>query len=190
MLACFLVAALAMRSLRYAAIATVPILLVVPWLYGTMWAAGYAVNLVTGTIGAISIGIGIDFAIHLVARYREEHAREGDRDVAMRATARGTGVALVASATSSVVGFAVLAFAPMPLFAAYGLLTAVMIAMALVATLLVLPPLLRLTSKDERDVPGRRSVARDDGVVADGRTAGERHVASPADADRDLAAGL
>jgi uncharacterized protein len=43
----------------------------------------YAVNLVTGTIGAISIGIGIDLAIHLVARYREEHARLGNRDLAM-----------------------------------------------------------------------------------------------------------
>ena len=137
-----------MRSLRSAAIAIVPILLVVPWLYGTMWAAGYSINLVTGTIGAISIGIGIDFAIHLIARYREEHARLGDRDLAMRATGAGTGVALVASALSSIVGFLVLAFAPMPLFAAYGLLTALMIAMALTATLLVLPPLLRLSTRD------------------------------------------
>lgn len=147
-LACLLVAALALRSLRTAAVAVVPILLVVPWLYGVMGATGTAVNLVTGTIGAISIGIGIDFAIHLVARYREELARLGDRDLAMRVTGEGTGVALVASATSSVLGFLVLAFAPMPMFAAFGLLTATMIAMALVATLLVLPPLLRLTSRD------------------------------------------
>jgi predicted RND superfamily exporter protein len=147
-LACLLVAALALRSLRTAAVAVVPILLVVPWLYGVMGATGTAVNLVTGTIGAISIGIGIDFAIHLVARYREELARVGDRDRAMRITGEGTGVALVASAASSVFGFLVLAMAPMPMFAAFGLLTATMIAMALVATLLVLPPLLRLTSRD------------------------------------------
>jgi uncharacterized protein len=48
----------------------------------------------------------------------------------------------VASAVSSVVGFVVLAFAPMPMFASFGLLTAVMIAMALTATIVVLPPLL------------------------------------------------
>jgi len=47
-----------------------------------------------------------------------------------------------------VAGFAVLAFAPMPLFASYGFLTAVMIAMALAASLLVLPALLLLISKD------------------------------------------
>jgi len=40
------------------------------------------------------------------------------------------------------------ALAPMPMFASYGLLTAVMIAMALTASLLVLPSLLMLVTKD------------------------------------------
>ena len=146
LLACFAVALVAMRSLRHALIALVPITLVVPWLYGLMQALGFTINLVTGTIGAISIGIGIDFAIHLIERFREEQGRHGDRDDALRATAAGTGLALVASAASSSIGFGVLAFAPMPLFASYGLLTAIMIAMALVATMLVLPTLLRATA--------------------------------------------
>ena len=57
-------------------------------------------------------------------------------------------MALVASAASSVVGFAILAFAPMPMFAAYGLLTTVMIFLAAVASLVVLPPLLMLVTRD------------------------------------------
>lgn len=146
LLVCLLVALVAMRSLRQALVAIVPIMLVVPWLYGLMHALGYSINLVTGTIGAISIGIGIDFAIHMVQRFREEVGHGHDRDDAMRRTGAGTGVALVASAGSSVIGFAVLSFAPMPLFASYGLLTAIMVAMALVATLLVLPALLRIAT--------------------------------------------
>ncbi len=50
---------------------------------------------------------------------------------------------------SSAVGFFILAFAPMPMFASYGLLTAVMILMAAAATLLVLPSLLVLVTKDQ-----------------------------------------
>lgn len=157
-LACLAVALVAMRSLRFAVIAIVPILLVVPWLYGLMHALGFSINLVTGTIGAISIGIGIDFAIHLVERFREERTRRPDRDDALRATAEGTGLALVASAASSVVGFGVLAFAPMPLFASYGLLTSMMVAMALVATLLVLPALLRATTPADPDASRTRRV--------------------------------
>lgn len=158
-MACLAVALVAMRSLRHAVIAIVPILLVVPWLYGLMHALGFSINLVTGTIGAISIGIGIDFAIHLVERFREERARRPDRDDALRATAEGTGLALVASAASSVIGFGVLAFAPMPLFASYGLLTSLMVAMALVATLLVLPTLLRATTAADPDATRTRRVA-------------------------------
>ena len=150
-LLCLVIAGVFMRSLRLAVVVIIPILLVVAWLYAFMYAFGFAINIVTATIGAVSIGIGIDFAIHFTERFREEMGRYGDRLEAVRAAAAGTGLALVASASSSIVGFAILAFAPMPLFASYGFLTAVMIAMALVASLAVLPPLLTLIARDDTD---------------------------------------
>ncbi len=66
----------------------------------------------------------------------------GDRLVALERTAEGTGVALIASAATSVLGFIIMGFAPMPMFASYGILTAVMIFLAAAASLLVLPSLL------------------------------------------------
>lgn len=148
LLACLIVATVFLRSLRYGIVSIVPIVMVVAWLYAFMEIAGFAINLVTATIAAVSIGIGIDFALHYVSRYREELLRWGDRVVAVRVAGEGTGLALVASAISSAVGFGILAFAPMPLFAAYGLLTALMIMMALVATLAVLPSLLMIVTQD------------------------------------------
>jgi uncharacterized protein len=142
------VAAIFLRSIRYGLASIVPILMVVAWLYAFMEVAGYSINLVTATIAAVSIGIGIDFAIHFIARYREELERTGDRATAVAITGEGTGLALVASAASSAVGFGILALAPMPLFAAYGLLTALMIVMALAATLVVLPSVLMLITRD------------------------------------------
>jgi predicted RND superfamily exporter protein len=124
----------------------VPILVVVAWLFAFMHLAGYGINIVTATIGAVSIGIGIDFAIHFIMRYREELERLSDRLEAVDAAGAGTGAALAASALSSVVGFAIMAFAPMPMFSVYGLLTAIMIVMALIATLAVLPGLLVLVT--------------------------------------------
>ena len=155
---CLLIAAAFMRSIRYGVVVIVPILVVVSWLYAFMFLFGFAINIVTATIGAVSIGIGIDFAIHFAVRYREELAERGARAAAVQAAGEGTGVALVASAASSVAGFAVLAFAPMPLFASYGLLTAVMIAMALAASLLVLPGLLMLITKDSSPSPDSNPV--------------------------------
>ena len=148
LLLCLIVATTFLRSLRYGLASIVPIIMVVAWLYAFMEIAGYAINIVTATIAAVSIGIGIDFAIHFIARYREELERTGRRQTAVEIAAEGTGTALVASAFSSAIGFGILAFAPMPLFAAYGLLTALMIMMALVATLAVLPSLLVLVTRD------------------------------------------
>ena len=108
---------------------------------------GFALNFVTATIGAISIGVGIDYSIHMTERYREELGRATDKMAALRQAARGTGVALVASAASSIVGFAIMGFAPMPLFASYGMLTAIMIFLALAASILVLPSLLILVTR-------------------------------------------
>lgn len=145
---CVLIAALFLRSIRLGLVSVVPILMTISWLYAFMERAGYNINIVTATIAAVSIGIGIDFAIHFIARFREELARVGDRMEAVRMAGEGTGSALVASAVSSAVGFGILAFAPMPLFAAYGLLTAVMIGMALIATLVVLPGILVMITRD------------------------------------------
>jgi predicted RND superfamily exporter protein len=137
---------LALRSVRLAVVTVVPIGLVVVWLYALMEVTGLALNFVTATIGAVSIGVGIDYSIHMTERYREELARSTGSLAALERAARGTGVSLLASAGSSVLGFAIMGFAPMPLFATYGALTALMIFLALAASLLVLPALLRVAT--------------------------------------------
>ena len=137
---------LTMKSLRYAVVTVVPIGLVVAWLYGVMYIAGVALNYVTAMIGAISIGVCIDYSIHMTQRFREELNRDKCKSEAIKRAAAGTGVALVASAASSIVGFAIMGFAPMPIFASYGQLTAVMIFFALLASLIVLPCLLVIIS--------------------------------------------
>ena len=136
----------AMRSFKFAIVTVIPIGLVVVWLYGIMHVFGFELNFVTATIGAVSIGVGIDYSIHMTERFREEMNRSILPMDAVRKAAKGTGVALLASAGSSIGGFAVMGFAPMPLFSSYGILTATMIALALTASILVLPALLTLVT--------------------------------------------
>jgi predicted RND superfamily exporter protein len=145
--ACLILLAFWMRSVTLAVVTIIPIGLVVSWLYAFMYVAGYSLNFVTATIAAVSIGVGIDYSIHMTQRFREELGRGHGAEDALRAAASGTGVALAGSAASSIIGFAVMAFAPMPLFSAYGVITAGMIFMAAVAALFVLPSLLLLTHR-------------------------------------------
>ena len=158
-LACFVVAAGFMRSLRYALVSIIPILLVVTWLYGLMHQAGFAINVVTSIIGAVSVGIGIDFSTHFTMRFLEERRSGAAPPQAVAAAGAGTGSALAGSAMTSVAGFGILAFAPMPMFATYGLLTAIMIVLALIASLFVLPSLLIVATGDKA-VAGSRTVPR------------------------------
>lgn len=148
MVLCLAVAALVMRSLRMAAVSVIPIALVVVWLLGFMAIFNYDINVITATIAAISIGVGIDFSIHFTMRFRTELASGLSRLEAVRSAAEGTGTALVLSGSTSIIGFGLLALAPMPLFAAYGLLTAVMVGFSLLASLTVLPSLLYLVSRE------------------------------------------
>ena len=144
--AAFLVLLIAFRSFRYALVTILPIGLVVSWLYGIMYIGGYSLNLVTATIGAISIGVGIDFSIHITQRFREEILKN-NTETALIKTLNGTGIALLGSAISSITGFIIMGFAPMPMFASFGQLTAIMIFLALISSVFVLPSLLVMVSK-------------------------------------------
>ena len=143
----------ALRSFRYALVTVIPVVLVAAWLYGIMYLVGFNLNFVTATIGAVSIGVGIDYSVHMTVRFREELGRSGDRMQALRRAANGTGMALAVSAVSSILGFAILGFAPMPMFSAFGILTALMVFLALAASIVVLPSLLLLATFEKAKGP-------------------------------------
>ncbi len=144
-IACVVLVALVLRSLRNAIVAVSPSLLVVMWVYGVMYVVGLSVNVVTATIAAIAVGVGLDYSTHYTMRYREE-LRIADHPIdAVRRAGSDTGGPLAVSAMSSIVGFGVMALAPMPIFATFGLLTAVMVLLSLAVSLFVLPSLLLIT---------------------------------------------
>ncbi|MCP4958516.1 MAG: MMPL family transporter [Actinomycetia bacterium] len=144
---CALLAAVFMKSPKYGIAAVVPIMLVVGWVYGFMWWADYKINVVTATIAAIAVGVGIDYSTHFTMRFREEFENEPSRFPALRRAGEGTGGALAVSALSSIIGFAVMSFAPMPIFVTFGTLTAVMIVFSLLVALLVLPSVLLVVTR-------------------------------------------
>ena len=147
LLLCGLLAMVFMRSVKYGLAAVTPILLVVGWIYGFMYLFDYKINVVTATIAAIAVGVGIDYSTHFTMRFREEFEHEPSRFPALRRAGEGTGGALAVSALSSIIGFTVMAFAPMPIFVTFGTLTAVMIFFSLLVALLVLPSLLLVVTR-------------------------------------------
>lgn len=122
----------------------VPVVLVVLWTYGLMYATGIPFGPVTATIAALAIGIGVPYTIHIARRFQEDRRGNHDVDVAMRSTMRHTGGALAGSAFTTMAGFGVLITSSLTPFQQMGLVTVYAIGLSLLASVLVLPSLLAL----------------------------------------------
>ncbi|WP_255291479.1 MMPL family transporter [Natrinema sp. CBA1119] len=98
----------------------------------------------------IGIGIGVDYAIRIGERFLEEYRGGGSDHIAsLRRTVRGTGGALLASATTTAAGFGVLALVPS--LQRFGIITSVAIGYAFLASILVLPSLLAVWAMNTGD---------------------------------------
>ncbi len=101
-------------------------------------------NVSTVIIFSISLGLAVNGTIHVLARFREEMHSGLGREAALVRAARGTGRAIVISCVTLMAGFSVLLLSSFIPVRNFGELIAVTIGGCLVATLLVLPPLLRV----------------------------------------------
>ena len=131
------------RSLKIALTAVLPSILSVGVILGLMGLSGIPLDIMTITIAAVSVGIGVDDAIHYVHRYRQELGVDGDAIAAMHRSHASVGRAMYYTSLIVVAGFSILAlsnFIPSILF---GLLTGFAMLMALAANLTLLPLLLR-----------------------------------------------
>ena len=125
-----------------AVIAVMPILLVLLWVLGTMTLLGIPYNVVTALITALSIGIGVDYTIHIIHRFTEElHGGKSLID-ATTTTLATTGSALIGSALTTALAFAVLIFSPLVPFQQFGVVTGITIVFALVASIAIVAPML------------------------------------------------
>jgi hypothetical protein len=102
-----------------------------------MYATGASLNIVTVTIATISLGVGIDYCIHVTERYREGRERGDSHHAALIGVGGACGLALVGSAASDIAGFLVIALSPMGLFSNFGIYSAAMIALSLIASLVL-----------------------------------------------------
>jgi predicted RND superfamily exporter protein len=153
----------------------VPILVTVVAVVASMRALDIAFNAINGTILAIAVGIGIDYAVHVVHRFADEY-RERSLYPALTRTVVGTGGALTGSMLTTVFGIGVLALALNPALGVFGVLISLSVLYAYLSSVFLLPSLLvlweRYATETDTVVPtidtaadvmtGRRSPSEDD----------------------------
>ncbi|MBT3846906.1 MAG: MMPL family transporter [Euryarchaeota archaeon] len=135
-----------------AVMTTTPIFLVIIWLYGMIEIAGYGLNMVTVAIAAMSLGVGIDYVIHVVERFREEQENGHDTITAIEIVGGASGLALFGSALSDIGGFLVITQSSMGFFSTFGLFCAIMIGLSLLASIILTPALIGIIHRNKISV--------------------------------------
>ena len=143
LLAISIVLVAALRSFRLGLISLVPNFVPAVAGFGVWGLAKGEVGLALSVVVAMTIGIVVDDTVHFLSKYRRARREDGHApDDAVRYAFRTVGRAMVTATVVLVAGFLVLLLSVFVPTAEVGLLTALIIAFALVADCVLLPPLL------------------------------------------------
>src|SRR5688500_6461637 len=135
-----------------------PLCVAVPALFGLMGTFGIELNVVTAMLSSIMIGVGVDYTVHFLWRYRDERRGGHDAEQAARLALTTVGRGIVFNALAEVLGFSVLAFSNFLPVQFFGFLVVVSISVCMLAAMVLMPPL--VVWLDPRFARARASDAR------------------------------
>ena len=130
------------RSLTIAVICIIPNAIAAAFVLGIMGWLNIPLDIMTITIAAVSVGIGVDNTIHYMHRFRREYSRFGNYRETMFFCHNSIGRAMYFTSMTIVAGFSILALSNFIPTIVFGLLTSLAMVVALTGSLTLLPQLL------------------------------------------------
>lgn len=141
-LAIFVMFFMLFKNWKLAVIGVIPTVVAAGLILGLMGWLGIMLDIMTITIAAITIGIGVDNAIHYIHRFREEVELDGDYWGAVKRCHSSVGRAIYYTSITVTLGFSIMALSSFIPSIYFGLLTGFAMLVALVGNLTLLPLLL------------------------------------------------
>ena len=133
------------RSIKISIIAILPNFLAAGIVLGGMGIMRIPLDMMTITIAAITVGIGVDHAIHYLTRFIREFSIDGNYVASMHRAHASIGQALFYTAITIIVGFSILALSNFIPSVYFGLLTGLAMLAALLGSMTLLPKLILMT---------------------------------------------
>ena len=130
------------RSFSLALIAIAPNLLAAGIVLGGMGLAGIPLDIMTITIAAIVVGIGVDHAIHYVVRFKREFPTDRNYLATMYRCHESIGRAMYYTSITVIAGFSILTLSNFTPSIYFGLLTSLAMFASVIGSLLLLPLLI------------------------------------------------
>lgn len=137
-------AVLLFRSLWLGFLVVVPVTLTTLLIAGVSGFAGIPLDVSTALAAGVAIGVGVDYAVHYLYRYRAVRDEQLPHADATRETLRTVGKTIVANAIVVTAGFAVLFFSRFPPHQKLGYFVAAYMVVSCLVALWLLPLALRV----------------------------------------------
>ncbi|MBT5388461.1 MAG: MMPL family transporter [Porticoccaceae bacterium] len=150
------------RSLKISLIAMLPNFLAAAVVLGGMGIFAIPLDMMTITIAAITVGIGVDHAIHYITRFQREFAQQRNYVEAMHRAHASIGQALFYTAITIIVGFSILALSNFIPSIYFGLLTGLAMTAALLGSMTLLPKLILMTQPFGQETDSQPSTGSED----------------------------
>ena len=143
----FIIVALLLKSPLKGFFAIIPIGATLLLLFGFMGFTGIPLDIATVLVGSVSVGIGIDYAIHMITHFEEDYKKTKNIQSALGESIKISGRAIVINVLSVSLGFLILLFSNLVPLQRFGLLIAVTMISSGLATLTLMPVVMNLISR-------------------------------------------
>ena len=139
-----LIVSLTFRSFTLGVYSVVPLFVPIVLNFGIMGMTGIKLNAATAIIASLAIGIGIDYSIHFLSRYRHEIAIRNDVERAIDVSLNTSGRAILYNALAVAAGFLVLIPSNFVIISQLGILVALVMITTSLASITLLPAMIKV----------------------------------------------
>ncbi len=135
------------RSALWGLLSMIPLTVTIAAIYGAIGLLGVDYDMPVAVLSSLTLGLAVDFAIHFLARGRELHRRFGSWKEAAPAVFGEPARAITRNIIVIAAGFLPLLLAPLVPYKTVGVLLATILLVSGVATLMLLPALVRVLER-------------------------------------------
>lgn len=139
-----IVTAVSFRSLKLGLYSMVPLIAPIVLNFGIMGVSGIKLNAATAIIASLAVGMGIDYSIHFLSRYRHEINIVNDVDKAIRMSLQTSGRAILYNALAVAAGFLVFIPSNFVILCQMGMLVALVMMTTSIAAITLLPAIVKV----------------------------------------------
>ena len=151
----FILLLLMERSFTKSLLIFLPLLLGITWTLGVMGWLSIKLSIATVGIGAMILGLGVEYGVFIVTRYKEERKIKSQLE-SLQTAVSGVGSSIIGSGSTTIVGFLALTLSIMPMLRDLGITLALGIGFSLFIAVFINPSLIIAEENFERWVTQKR----------------------------------